>query len=180
MKNKMNAITERLKAVVQILWKGGQPCATLTEDEVHKQEEETVRRGYSKLKCEQEIKLIIQQAAPDSEKRLYRKLLTNEPISQLSNAELLSLVKDCQQHLDPGFFLWLRQNRIEGLTARNIILCVLIRLHKDTSEIEQILGMSHGTYRTYKSRLASRLQGTEQSDTFEKFLQELANGYEAG
>ena len=179
MKNKMKAISERLKAVVQILRERGRLCNALPKNEAHKQQEETTRRKCSKLKCEQEIRLLIRQAEPNSETRFYRKLLTNEPIGQLSNAELLSLVKECQQHLDPEFFLWLKLNRVEGLSARSIILCILIRLHKNADEIEQILGMSHGTYRTYKSRLARRLQGTGQTGTFERFLQELANEYEA-
>ena len=147
-----------------------------SEHEAHRQTEEAHKT--EKEKYEQEIKELnkfIKQSTYKSGETLYRKLLTNQSVYHLTNAKLLSLVKECQLHLDPELFLWLKRNQIEGLSARNVIICILIRLHKNADEIEQILGISHGAYRTSKSRINSCLQKKEKPDiTLEEFLQGLS------
>lgn len=174
MKNRRNISAKKLKEIGQALTKGclcylqwfKKRKARPSEHTTHEQEENTPKTKEIRNEDGQEIR--------EKKEMLYRKLLTNETISQLSNAQLRLLIEECQQHLDPEFFRWLRQKRIENLPARNIIFCILIRLHKNADEIKQILGMSHGAYRTYKSRLVRRLQGTEHPTiTFEAFLQGL-------
>ena len=96
---------------------------------------------------------IIQQSEPPSQETLYRRLLTSECVCQLSHDQLLSLIEECRQHLDPDFFLWLKRNQIKCLSPRGIIFCILIRLHKGSDEIKHILGL--GMPLTAHSKAAS-------------------------
>lgn len=96
---------------------------------------------------------------------LLRKLIENKSIYQFTATEYLSLVEECRL-IDPDLFIWLRNQNIQ-LPARDIVLCVLIRMCKTKEEILSILAINDGTYRTMKSRIRKRLSlGDNDLETF--------------
>lgn len=100
---------------------------------------------------------------------LLRMLIENTSIAQFSAGDYLLLVKGCQI-IDPVFFAWLKKRGCP-LPSRDIVLCVLIRMHKTKEEILTIFCISDGSYRTMRSRARKRLD-IEDTD-IETFLQEL-------
>lgn len=87
---------------------------------------------------------------------LVRRLVENKSLSQLSASDYLLLVEGCRT-IDPDFFVWMKKRELR-LTARDIVLCVLIRMRKTKEEILFILSISNATYRTTKSRIRERLK----------------------
>lgn len=99
---------------------------------------------------------------------LFRKLIENRSIAQLSARDYLLLVEECRM-IDPEFFTWLEQLDCH-LPPRDIVLCVLIRMYKTKEEILSIFCITDGTYRTMKSRVRKRLSIDDKE--LEAFLRE--------
>lgn len=96
--------------------------------------------------------------APTEKCYYYRMLIENKSIHDLKSFERLTLIDECRRHVDPDFFRWINEKQLEKkITARDIIICILIRMHKSEQEIQDILGTTKGTYQTAKSRLKDRL-----------------------
>ncbi|WP_294628546.1 hypothetical protein [uncultured Bacteroides sp.] len=96
---------------------------------------------------------------------LLRKLIENRSIAQFSAKDYLLLVEECQM-IDPEFFVWLKKQGCQ-LPPRDIVLCILIRMHKTKEEILTIFCITDGTYRTMKSRARKRLGiGDEELESF--------------
>lgn len=96
---------------------------------------------------------------------LLRKLIENRSIAQFSAKDYLLLVGECQM-IDPEFFAWLKKQGCQ-LPPRDIVLCVLIRMHKTKEEILTVFCITDGTYRTMKSRARKRLGiGDEELESF--------------
>lgn len=119
---------------------------------------------YQKLADERRLNALqtqkIQQmldAPPEEQKdlTLVRYLIENRSIAQFSAKDNLLLVEGCQM-IDPVFFVWLKKQDCQ-LSPRDIILCVLIRMNKTKEEIQTILCITDGSYRTMKSRARKRL-----------------------
>ncbi len=85
-----------------------------------------------------------------------RMLIENKSIAQFSAGDYLLLVEGCQI-IDPVFFVWLKNKGCQ-LPSRDIVLCVLIRMHKTKEEILTIFCISDGSYRTMRSRARKRLE----------------------
>lgn len=131
---------------------------------------------YQKLADERRLNALqaqkIQQMldAPPTEQKdlsLVRYLIENKSIAQFSTEDNLLLVEECQM-IDSVFFAWLKKQDCQ-LPSRDIILCVLIRMKKTKEEIQTILCITDGSYRTMKSRARKRL-GIGDNE-FEMFLQ---------
>lgn len=61
---------------------------------------------------------------------LFRKLIENKSIAQFTPSEISLLLEGCHA-IDPVFFSWLKKQNIQPLPpARDIILCILIRMRK--------------------------------------------------
>lgn len=111
-------------------------------------------------KDEKKTQCPVKKKSPNAptEKYYYRMLLENKSIFNLTNVERLVLIDECRQHIDPDFFRWINKKQLEEkATAHDIILCILIRMHKSGQEIQNILGETNGAYRTAKTRLKNKL-----------------------
>lgn len=98
---------------------------------------------------------------------IVRMLIENKSIAQFSARDYLLLIEGCQM-IDPVFFAWLKKKDCQ-LPPRDIILCVLIRMHKTKEEILSIFCINDGSYRTMKSRARKRLDIGDME--LESFLQ---------
>lgn len=102
---------------------------------------------------------------------LFRKLIENKPINNLTSSEISLLLEGCHA-IDPVFFSWLKKKNIQPLPPmRDIILCILIRMKKSKAEILSILRITDGTYRVMKFRARKKFH--IEDDDWEVFLQDL-------
>lgn len=100
---------------------------------------------------------------------LVRMLIENKSIAQFSTKDYILLIEGCR-FVDPEFFKWLKIKEIQ-LPSRDIVLCVLIRMHKTKEQILSIFCINDGSYRTMRSRARKRLEIRDKD--LESFLQDI-------